>query len=58
MDRKHTVTKSLSTHVFIILTQVSASVEDASQQSATITHALKESNTYMPTHAPSGPALL
>jgi hypothetical protein len=37
----HMVVKTLSTHVSIILTQVSVPAEDGSQQSATFTHALK-----------------
>jgi hypothetical protein len=40
-----------------VLTQVSIPTEDGSQQSATFTHALKGSSTFMPTHAPSRPAL-
>jgi hypothetical protein len=41
-----------------ILTHVSVPGEDGSQQSATFTHALKGSSTFVTTHAPSGPALL
>jgi hypothetical protein len=48
--------KMLSTHVTNDLMQVSVPIEDRSQQSATFTHALKASSTFMPTHAPSGPA--
>jgi hypothetical protein len=51
------VAKMLSTHVSIILTQVSVPIEYVSQQSATFTHALKGSSTCVSTHAPSGPAL-
>jgi hypothetical protein len=40
-----------------ILTQVSVPIEDGSQQSATFTHALKGSNTFIPTHAHTRPAL-
>jgi hypothetical protein len=42
--------KTLSTHISIVLTQVSLPAED-------IKHALKGSNTFVPTHTPSGPAL-
>jgi hypothetical protein len=57
VNRTHTVAKALSTHVSIILTQVTVPTDDGSQQSATFTHALKGSSTFMPTHAPSGPTL-
>jgi hypothetical protein len=49
--------KTLSTHVSIILMQVSVPTDDGSQRSGIFTHALKDSRTCMPTHAPSGPAL-
>jgi hypothetical protein len=39
------------------LTHVSVHVKDGSQQSTTLTRALKWSNTFVPTHAPSGPVL-
>jgi hypothetical protein len=48
----------LATHVTNDLTQVSVHAEDGSQQSATFTHALRGSNTFMPTHAPSRPVLV
>jgi hypothetical protein len=57
MNRTHTVAKALSTHISIILTQVSVPKEDRSQQSSTFTHALKGSRTCVPHHAPSGPVL-
>jgi hypothetical protein len=47
----------LSTHVSNVLMQVNILAEDGSQQLITFTHALKGSNTFMPTHAPSGPVL-
>jgi hypothetical protein len=53
----HTVVKTLSTHVSIILTQVSVPADDGSQQLGIFTHALKGSRTCVPTHALSGPAL-
>jgi hypothetical protein len=40
-----------------VLMQISVPAEDESQQSATSTHALRGSSTFVPTHAPSGPAL-
>jgi len=43
--------------VAIVLTHVSVPAENGSQQSSTFTHALKGTSTYVPTHAPSGPAL-
>jgi hypothetical protein len=49
--------KTLSTHVSIILTKVSVPAEEGSQQSATFTHVLRGSSTFVPTHAPSGPVL-
>jgi hypothetical protein len=41
MNRTHMVSKALSTHISIVLTQVSVPTEDGSQQSATFTHVLK-----------------
>jgi hypothetical protein len=49
--------KTLLTHVTNNLTQISVPEKDGSQQYATFTHALRGSSTFMPTHAPSGPAL-
>jgi hypothetical protein len=56
-NHTHTVVKTLSTHISIILTQVSVPVDDGSQQLGIFTHALKGSRTCVHTHAPSGPAL-
>jgi hypothetical protein len=50
--------KVLSTHVSKDFTQVSIPTEDGSQRLPTFTHAIKGSITFMPTHAPNGPALL
>jgi hypothetical protein len=50
--------KSTLTNVSNDLTHVSVPVEDGLQQSATFTHALRGSNTFVPTHTPSGPILL
>jgi hypothetical protein len=40
-DRTHTVVKVLSTHVSIVLTQISIHTEDGSLQLATFTQSLK-----------------
>ncbi len=40
-----------------VLTQVSVPTKDESELSTTFTHTLKGSSTYVPTHAPSRPAL-
>jgi hypothetical protein len=49
--------KMLSTLFLTCLTQVSIPAEDGSQQSAIFTHDVKGSSTFVPTHAPSRPAL-
>jgi hypothetical protein len=51
------VPKALLIHVTKDLTQVSVPTEEVSQQSATFTHALRGSSTFVPTYAPSGPVL-
>jgi hypothetical protein len=56
VNHSDTVAKALSTHVFNDLMQVSVPAEDGSQQSASYTHALKGSSTFVPTHAPSTPS--
>jgi hypothetical protein len=52
-DRTHTMAKTLSTHISIVLMQVSVPVKDGSQQSAIFTHALKGSSTCVPKSCPS-----
>jgi hypothetical protein len=49
--------KSALTNVANDLTHVSVPTEDGSQQSATFTHSLRGSSTFVPSHAPSGPVL-